>query len=126
MLLVLTARQSAVKINEETVDGLQSIEYTVVKNRSHIGAIGTDERIGVYYGMKSVLGKLRVASANPTLDGLLASNAEFSVSAMLTTGNTQRLVTFDACYMEDKMFAMGAGGHGETTYSFTATRVREE
>jgi hypothetical protein len=126
MLLVLTARQSAVKVNEETIEGLQSIEYKLVKNRSHIGAIGTDERIGVYYGMKTVHGTLRVASANATLDGLLGSSAEFTVSAMLTRGDTQRLVTFDACYMEDKSFAMGAGGHGETSYTFTATRVREE
>jgi hypothetical protein len=126
MLLVLTARQSAVKVNEETVEGLQSIEYSLVKNRSHIGAIGTDERIGVYYGMQTVVGKLRVASANATLDGLLSSNAEFTVSATLTRGDTQRLVTFDACYMEDKAFGMGAGGHGETAYTFTATRVREE
>lgn len=126
MALVLTAHQSSVKINEETVEGLQSIEYTLVKDRSHVGAIGTDERIAVYFGMKTVVGKLRVASANATLDGLLGSNAEFSVSATLTRGETTRLVTFDACYMEDKAFALAAGGHGETVYSFTATRVREE
>jgi hypothetical protein len=126
MALIVTAQHSEVKINNETVEGLQSIDYSLVKNRSHIGAIGTDERIAVYFGMKSVVGKLRVASANATLDGLLNSNAEFSVSATLTHGETTRKVTFDSCYMENKAFSMAASGHGETVYSFTATRIREE
>ena len=46
----------------------------MTKNRQHIGAIGTDERIAVYFGLKIVIGKLRVASVNATLDGLLQSN----------------------------------------------------
>ncbi|HSV14506.1 MAG TPA: hypothetical protein VLI90_09610, partial [Tepidisphaeraceae bacterium] len=84
MALIVTAQHSEVKINDETVEGLQSIDYSLVKNRSQVGAIGTDERIAVYFGIKSVVGKLRVASVNATLDGLLSSNAEFSVSATLT------------------------------------------
>jgi hypothetical protein len=126
MALIVTAQHSEVKINDETVEGLQAIDYTVVKNRSQVGAIGTDERIAVYFGMKSVVGRLRVASANATLDGLLGSNAEFSVSVTLAHGETSRKVAFDSCYMEDKAFSLAAAGHGETIYSFTATRVREE
>jgi hypothetical protein len=126
MALIVTAQHSEVKINDETVEGLQAIDYTVVKNRSQVGAIGTDERIAVYFGMKSVVGRLRVASANATLDGLLGSNAEFSVSVTLAHGETSRTVAFDSCYMEDKAFSLAAAGHGETIYSFTATRVREE
>jgi hypothetical protein len=123
---VFTALASEVKVNEETIDGLQSIDYNVVKNRQDIGAIGTDERIAVYFGLKTVLGKLRVASINATLDGLLQSNDSFSISATLKHGDATRKVSFDACYMEDKAFGLGAEGHGETVYSFTATRVREE
>lgn len=123
---IYSAFASEVKINEETVEGLQSIEYNVVKNRQHVGAIGTDERIAVYFGLKVVTGKLRVASANVKLDDLLQKNEEFSISAMLKHRDTQRKVTFDACYIEDKTFAMSAPAHGETVYSFTATRVREE
>ena len=37
---VFTAFASEVKVNEETVEGLQSIEYSLVKNRQHVGAIG--------------------------------------------------------------------------------------
>jgi hypothetical protein len=123
---IYTAFASEVKVNEETIEGLQAIDYKMVNNRQHVGAIGTAERIAVYFGLKVVTGKLRVASANKTLDGLLQSNAEFSISATLKHRDTTRRVTFDACYMEDKDFVMSAQSHGETLYSFTATRVREE
>jgi hypothetical protein len=123
---VFTAFASEVKVNEETLEGLQSIEYSMVKNRQHIGAIGTDERIAVYFGLKLVNGKLRVASINKTLDGFLQANTEFSISATLKQGEAARKVTFDSCFLEDKAFSMLSDGHGETVYSFTATRVREE
>lgn len=123
---IYTAFASEVKVNEETIEGLQSIDYNVVKNRQHVGAIGTDERIAVYFGLKVVTGKLRVASASVKLDELLQSNEEFSISATLKHRDTTRTVSFDACYMEDKTFGMSALAHGETVYTFTATRVREE
>jgi fibronectin type 3 domain-containing protein len=116
-----------VKINDETLEGLQSIEYQESKDRQDVGAIGTDERIAVYFGMKQVMGKLRLASANVTLDKLLAANTKFSVTVAHREGDTvKRSVTFDDCYAEDKAFSLAAEGHGETVYTFTATRVREE
>ncbi|MGB2903393.1 MAG: hypothetical protein WBJ68_03515 [Candidatus Dechloromonas phosphoritropha] len=126
MAQLFTAFSSEVKINEETVEGLQSIEYNVVKNRQQVGAIGTDERIAVYFGIKNVAGRLRVASINATLDGFLQDNTSFSVSATLRNGDASRSVSFDSCYLEDKSFGLSAEGHAETVYSFTATRVREE
>lgn len=123
---IYTALSSEVKVNEETIEGLQSIDYSLTKNRQHVGAIGTDERIAVYFGLKAVLGKLCVVSVNATLDGLLQSNDAFSISATLKHGEATRRVTFDACYMEDKAFGLGAEGHAQTVYSFTATRIREE
>jgi len=123
---VFTAFASEVKVNEETVEGLQSIEYSLVKNRQHIGAIGTDERIAVYFGLKLINGKLRVASLNKTLDKFLQANTEFSISATLKQGETAKKVTFDSCFLDDKSFSMLSDGHGETVYSFTARRLREE
>jgi hypothetical protein len=35
-------------------------------------------------------------------------------------------VTFDECFLTEKNFAMAVSSFGESTYSFTATRVREE
>lgn len=123
---IYTAFASEAKVNGETIEGLQAIEYREVKNRYDVGAIGTDERVGVYYGLKVVTGTLRVASANATLDGLVANNEEFSVSATLRHADTTRTVTFDACRMDEKRFALSTEAHGETVYTFTATRVREE
>ncbi len=73
-----------------------------------------------------MLGTLRVASANPTLDGLLASNESFDLSVTLRHGDTQRTMAFDRCFVDDKTFALGREEHGETVYAFSATRVREE
>lgn len=123
---IYTAFASEVKVNQETIEGLQSIEYNVVKNRQHIGAIGTDERIGVYFGLTEIAGKLHVASANVTLDELLATNEEFSISATLKHRDVERKITFDTCYLDDKVFGLSATAHGVTTYCFSATRVREE
>ena len=78
---VYTAFASEVKVNEETIDGLQSIEYAVRRIGRHVGAIGTDERIAVYFGMKVVDRKLTVASVNATLDGFLAGATRSSRSA---------------------------------------------
>lgn len=126
MAQIYNAFASEVKVNDETIEGLQAIEYRQVKNRSDVGAVGTDERIAVYFGTKIVNGKLRVASANVKLDTLLEENTEFSISATLKHGETTRQVSFDNCYLDDKTFQMAAQGHGETVYTFTATRVREE
>jgi hypothetical protein len=126
MAEIYDAFASQVKINDETIEGLQSIDYAEVKNRRDIAAIGTDERIGVYFGLKIVSGKLTIASANKTLDGLLKDNKQFSITATLKHGDTSRNVTFDNCYLDDKSFNLGAQAHGETIYSFTAARLREE
>src|SRR5262245_19549027 len=103
---IYSATASEVKIDKDTIEGLQAIEYTMVRNRQDIGAIGTNERIAVYFGMTVVSGRLRVASANKVLDGLLQSAASFNVSATLKHGATTRQVTFDNCYMEDKQFSL--------------------
>jgi hypothetical protein len=125
MAQIYTAFASEVKVNEETLAGLQAIEYQVIKNRQHVGAIGTDERIAVYFGLRIVIGKLRVASASVKLDDLLQKNEEFSISATLKHGSTQRQITFDQCFVEEKTFGMTSATHGETIYSFTATSVTE-
>ena len=81
------------------------------------------ERTGV---CQTTIGKWRRRFIAKGMDGLLQSNKSFSVSATLRHGDVTRKVAFDDCYMEDKSFGLGAEGHAETVYSFTATRVREE
>jgi hypothetical protein len=35
-------------------------------------------------------------------------------------------ITFDECFVEDKVFGLDATGVAVTTYNFTSTRIREE
>lgn len=123
---VFTAFASEVRINNELVDGLQSIEYRHAKNRYDVGAIGTDERVAVYFGLKVVTGSLRVASDNATLDGLLDSGEQFVISAVLRHGDATRKVTFQGCVLDEKTFSLSTQAHGEAIYAFSAIRVKEE
>ena len=122
---IYTASHSEAKVNEETIDGLQSIDYRVVRNRHDIGAVGTNERVAVYYGLTVVIGRLRVASANAKLDGLLKSGEPFDISVHLVHGDAERDVTLQQCFIEDKSFALDTEHHGETVYTFTARSVEE-
>jgi hypothetical protein len=123
---VYSALRSEAKVNGQTIEGLQSIEYREQKSRSDVGSIGTDERVAVVFGLKIVTGRLRVASADKTLDGLVSTGEAFSITAILRHGETTRTVAFDECVMDEKTFAMEAAVHGETVYQFSATRLREE
>jgi hypothetical protein len=123
---IYTAFASEVKVNEETIPGLQEVRYAVDRQRQNVGAIGTDERIAVYFGLRVVTGSLSVATVNASLDTLLAEGGSFSISATLKHGEDTRGVTFDDCHMETKGFDMSAAAHGTTVYGFSATRVREE
>ena len=61
------------------------------------------------------------------MSGLLTSGAAFQLVANLgLRGDPTRTVAFDECFMTDKAFQLSTGGHAETVYAFTATRVREE
>jgi len=122
---IYTAARSEAKVNEETIDGLQAIDYRVVRNRHDVGAVGTNERVAVYYGLTMVIGRLRVASANAKLDALLKSGESFDISVHLTHGDSSRDVGFQQCYMEDKSFGLDTEHHGETLYTFTARSVEE-
>ncbi len=126
MATIFSANSSGVLIDNENVEGLRGIDYNVVRQQGDVFALGSNERISVYYGASRVEGILRVASTSAKLDGLVSSGAMFQVVANLKQGQTSRSVAFDECYMLNKGFSMEAGGHGETIYTFSATRVREE
>jgi hypothetical protein len=130
MPTILAATRSSVLLDGEAIEGLQSLTYRVVKNQEDIAAIGTDERIDVSFGLKTVEGALKVKSTNAVLNKHLSENTSFQIVANLKkelgiTKGTQT-VTFDECFMEDNDFGIDANGIAVTTYSFTATRVREE
>jgi hypothetical protein len=125
MATIFAANESLVMVEGEAIEGVHSIEYRQHQLRENIYALGRAERIGMVSGQMTVEGRLIVASTNPKLDGL-KGDTPFQIIAQLKHGETSMTVTFDECFMLEKSFNMGVGGHGESTYDFTATRVKEE
>lgn len=130
MPTVLNANNSTLLVDGDAVEGIQSIAFRVVTERENIRAIGSDERVAVSFGLRTVQGEVVVRSVAAGLDTKLATRASFSMVASLKNGPgadaAQRSYAFDDCYVEGKALGVSAGGVAETTYSFTATRVREE
>ena len=131
MPTILSAKESQVLLagpNGDAgapIEGLQAITYRVNRSRQDIPAIGSDERIGVDFGLKVVIGTLMVKSTNDTLNTSLANNETFQITANLKKGDLTKTVAFDECYLDDKQVGLDANGVLVTTYTFTATRVRE-
>ncbi|HSC81552.1 MAG TPA: hypothetical protein VLC08_14440 [Chitinolyticbacter sp.] len=130
MPTVFSANRSNVLVDGEAIEGLQSLAFRVVTEREDIRAVGSAERIGVSFGLRTVQGELAVRSANYKLDSHLELQAKFQLVANLkkdeAADSPKRTMSFDDCYIESKDFAIGAGGTVLTQYVFTATRVREE
>ena len=130
MPTVFSANKSSLLVDGEPIEGVQSLAFRVVTEREDIRAIGSDERVDVSFGLRIVSGELVIRSTASVLDDKLAERASFSMVAALKKGagtdDPQRSYAFDDCYVETKHLAMGASGTAETTYVFTATRLREE
>lgn len=126
MATVFTANSSGVLVDGQAVPGIRGIDYELTREQNDIFALGSDERISVYYGSTRVFGRIHVASTNPTLDQKALQGTSFQIVANLSNGAGGRSVAFDDCYMERKEFSIATAGHAETVYVFRATRVREE
>ena len=126
MANVFVANSSGILVDNEPVEGVRGLDYQLERTQSDVHALGSAERVAVYYGATTVRAKLRVASVSERLDALAASGDMFQVVANLAHGQSARSVSLDECHMDGKVFTMGAGSHAEAVYSFTATRVREE
>jgi hypothetical protein len=125
MATIVAANESTVLLDGKAVDGVRAIEYRHQQARDNIYALGSPERIGLTSGGAVVEGRLTVASTSPAL-AALAADKSFQISAQLKHGEAKVTVTFDECFLTEKTFALSASSFGESTYAFTATRVREE
>jgi hypothetical protein len=127
---VFSANRSSVLVDGEAVDGLQSLAFRIVTEREDIRAIGSGERVTVSFGLRTVQGELVVLSAHYKLDTHLLKQSRFQITANLkrdeAADSPKRVLAFDDCFVERKDFSVGAGGTVQTTYVFSATRVREE
>lgn len=128
---VFSANSSAVLLDGAPIEGLQSIAYRIVTEREDVRAVGTHERVDVSFGLRTVLGELVVKSHNATLDKHLDERTKCQLVANLKKDKGMvdqgaRTIAFDDCYAESKRLQLDAGGVALTTYSFTATRIREE
>lgn len=128
MATILSANRSNVLVNGQTLAGLQEITYQTVKPHTDIAAIGTDERVGVVYGLTKVTGTLRIRSANDELERLLQSKETFQIFASLkhvaAEGEVAKELTLDEVQLHGKAFGLAAGGVVEVIYHFSATRER--
>jgi hypothetical protein len=129
MATVFSANKSSVLVDGEAVDGLQSLAFRTQTEQEDVRGVGTDERVAVVFGLRTVLGELAVKSASTKLDDLLSKQAVFQLVADLkqddSDNSPKRKLSFDGCYLQDKRFTLGAGGSVLTTYAFSATRLRE-
>lgn len=129
MATVFSANKSSVLIDGEAMDGLQSLAFRTQTEQEDVRGIGSDERVAVVFGLRTVLGELVVKSASTKLDDLFGKQAAFQLVADLKQDESEtspkRKLSFDGCYVQDKRFSLGAGGSVLTTYSFSATRLRE-
>lgn len=125
MPTIFAANESQVLVDGQAIEGVRAIEYRKVQSRENVFGLGSAERIGMVSGPQVLEGRIRVASTAASLDALTVDQ-QFQISAVLRHGATNMTVTFDECYLLEKTFEMGVGGHGEAIYSFTATRMREE
>jgi hypothetical protein len=130
MATIFSANRSNVLVDGEAIEGLQSLAFRVVTEREDIRAIGSAERVGISFGLRTVQGEISVRSANYKLDDHLTAQSAFQIVANLkkdeAADGPKRTVSFDDCFVENKDFNIGAGGTVITTYAFSATRVREE
>ena len=129
MATVFSANRSSILVDGEAVEGLQSLAFRVVTEREDIRAIGSEERVDVIFGLRTVQGELMIRSASLKLDELLHSRGRFQLVAGLKRGedsDAARTLSFDDCFVEGKSFQLDAHGSAATTYAFTATRIREE
>lgn len=67
MATIFTANSSSIMVDGNPVEGVQSIDYRVVRQQGDVFALGSDERLTVYYGATRVQGRIHVASASTSL-----------------------------------------------------------
>jgi hypothetical protein len=123
--VVASANVSNVKCDGEVIPGLQFLDYTVVRTRQNVHAIGVHERLGVDFGDMHVLGLMRVRSSYPKFEKLMATETSFQLIVELKKGSEDvGSIAFDDCTLESNRLTLDANGQAISEYTFTGTRMR--
>jgi hypothetical protein len=134
---IYSSRDSVVTINSVQVEGIQSIDWKVNRQRSDVYGTGQDVRLGVEYGVKLISGTIRVKSTIDELDKKLVEigvkESMFPMSIVLQkaggvgiTGDAAKGTfefAFEGCYVDSVERSMDVNGVPISTYLFTATEV---
>lgn len=125
-----SARESKVFMDSTEIEGVQTVDFRVNRNRSDVIAVGQTLRQGVEYGVKEVTGTIHLKSSSEPLDAKLRlddlEQARFTLSLQLKKGQQQWNITFQECYLDSREFTMDVNGVGIAVYTFTATNVQDE
>jgi hypothetical protein len=125
--IVVSANVSNVKCDGEVIPGLQSIDYKIVRARKNVHAIGIHERLGIDHGEMYVEGVLRVRSAYPHFEELMAEEKTFQLVVELKKGTEQvGTISFDECSLESNRLTLDANGQAISEYAFNGTRIRSK
>jgi len=132
-MTILTANNTQIQIDGKKVPGLRSISYKTIRNRQDVPEIGINERIGVVFGRWKITGTIIVNSVSEILNGHMEKDSNFQIVITMIVPpvtadgqETTKKLTFDNCHLDDREFSLDAHGYAITTYTFTATRLREE
>jgi hypothetical protein len=130
MATVFSANRSNVLLDGKRIEGVQLLAFRVVTEREDVRAVGSDERVATTFGLRVVQGEIIVRSASYELDVHLEKRSKFQLVASLkkdeAADSPKRTLSFDECFVETKDFSLGASGTAQTSYAFSATRMREE
>ncbi|MDD1663391.1 MAG: phage tail tube protein [Methanomicrobiales archaeon] len=126
-----SANDSSVLIGGTPLEGVQSIEWKVNRNRTDVPGFGTQERGGFNFGMLEITGKIRVKSTSNELDdkffGKIPQESTFDMSVQLkrTSASQSLTANFKDCCIDHREITMDVNGVAIGVYTFSATTVEE-
>ena len=86
MAMIFSANRSKVQVDGDVVEGLQTLAFKVVTAKQDVPAVGSNERVDVIFGLRTVQGELIIRSASVALDTLLQDRAKFQLVAICLYG----------------------------------------
>ena len=128
MVNIVSSSESSVSINGSPIEGVQSIEYKVVRNVTSNFEFNSMTRTSISYGNKIVTGTITVKSHNSILDQKVHNtnqNDAVNLTVVLKQGSfPPKELTFVNVIIENRDFNMDVGGVGVSVYSFSASDLQ--